>query len=967
MQRRRINIFPAFMSLILCIAAILSTAVSALASATPGFPYATYRDIPGVTQEEIEQIEQIKGMRDSLTLSSSYSTELYESENGIAAGYLAMLCEHLSQLFGIPFSPNILPAMADAENTETDFTYSHSSSEMFSLNMAAENSAYPIYTFRLEHSTSIEIISRERLPRYGFVVDSGIFDVISPVASIPFEPVFAASYVDLIAMLRRGEVDAFLADKTSDILFDKSFDLISAPFLPLVYRPMFLSTDSRDFNAFLTVLQKYIHNGGDTVLSAIYASGQDAYNRYKFFSQLTSDEIEYIEQHLQAGRAIQFSASFDNYPLCFYNPEDRNYQGVAIDVLSEISKLTGLDFHVQNELGTPWIDLMHDLEDGKVSFTSELLYSETRVGRFVWADEPYAFDNYALISTVRSDEVDINRIEEYRVGLISGTAYGEAFLRWFPNHGDVVYYTSYDAAFSSLESGDVDFVMGTKNLLLNISNFLERVGFKANYIFDYVSQSTFGFHKSELTLRSIMSKAQNLVALDDISTRWTLKTYDYRYKMSEARLPFIIGAASLAVLVIVLLVILFLRNRSSKIKLERTVELRTAELVQQTKAAEIASGAKSAFLARMSHELRTPLNAIIGMSTVAQQHSAPDSKAFSSMNEVISASVHLLSILNDILDMSKVESGILELVAEPFSPNTLLREVSGIIAINCNEKCILFTENSADLPDLHAIGDPSRIKQVLLNLLSNAVKFTNLHGEIRLNVRAKCTDDAVQLSFRVTDNGIGITPEQQKNLFPAFEQADSTIAARFGGLGLGLSISQWLVMQMGGTISVQSVVGYGSTFSFDITLPLAPPPLELVGDQEPEHDGMPDFTGRRLLIVEDVEINRLILVELLSETGIEISEAEDGLEAVAKFKTSPVHHFDLIFMDIQMPNMNGYDASREIRAQNRADASSVPIIALTANAYREDIDNALAAGMNEHLAKPVNIDEILRVMRERLL
>jgi CheY-like chemotaxis protein len=320
----------------------------------------------------------------------------------------------------------------------------------------------------------------------------------------------------------------------------------------------------------------------------------------------------------------------------------------------------------------------------------------------------------------------------------------------------------------------------------------------------------------------------------------------------------------------------------------------------------------------------------------------------------------LLGILNDVLDMSKIESGKFVLAYEAFALRAAMKEVAHIIAQRCAEKQIEFVTNFADVPDYSVIGDKLRLKQVLINLLGNAVKFTPDGGSIHFLIHIhEDHEKRLRTGFRVTDNGIGMSREQMKNLFTPFEQADSSIAPRFGGTGLGLAISQNLVKQMGGEITVESVINEGSVFEFVLDMKKAAPAQD---EQIAADSGTADFSGRRILLVEDIHINRVILMELLADTRLEADEAEDGLQAVNRFSLSENGYYDLIFMDVQMPNMDGYEATRQIRALPRDDAKTVPIIAMTANAYREDIDRALDAGMNGHLAKPIDIGEVIQAL-----
>jgi CheY-like chemotaxis protein len=363
----------------------------------------------------------------------------------------------------------------------------------------------------------------------------------------------------------------------------------------------------------------------------------------------------------------------------------------------------------------------------------------------------------------------------------------------------------------------------------------------------------------------------------------------------------------------------------------------------------------------MSHEIRTPLNAIIGMTEIAKRAGTLEKKD-SSLAEIDAASNHLLGILNDVLDMSKIESGKFTIAHEAFDIKTAMEEVSHIIIQRCAEQKLVFETDFSGLGDHSVLGDKLRLKQILINLLGNSVKFTGEGGIIRFLVEKTDGEDSIAVHFLVSDTGIGMTPEQCDRLFTAFEQADNSISVRFGGTGLGLAISQNLVKMMGGLITVESEPGKGSVFSFTLEMETV---AAAVKEKETELLSL-DFTGKRILLAEDIEINRIILTELLSDTHIEIDEAADGALALAAFSEKPEGYYDLIFMDIQMPNMDGYETALHIRALNREDAKTIPIIAMTANAYREDVEHALKSGMNSHLAKPIEIEEVLKTLNQWL-
>jgi signal transduction histidine kinase/ActR/RegA family two-component response regulator len=388
------------------------------------------------------------------------------------------------------------------------------------------------------------------------------------------------------------------------------------------------------------------------------------------------------------------------------------------------------------------------------------------------------------------------------------------------------------------------------------------------------------------------------------------------------------------------------------------------ELKQSRQAAEAAAQARANFLANMSHEIRTPLNGVLGIA--AQLSKTPlDERQQKWLQLVQESGRHLLGILNDVLDLAKITSGKLELSPEPFNLCDSMFNAALPLALQAQEKGIVVdgTRLRDSCPHPHVIGDAHRLNQILLNLLSNAVKFTPAGGRITVGgYQMAETENSLTVEFRVRDTGVGIAAEKLAHIFDDFTQAYADTSRHFGGTGLGLSISRALVEQMGGTLTVESEVGQGSTFAFRLTLPRdTRPALSAPEVAAPSYHAL---SGQRVLLVEDNEINRLVARLLLEEWGMHIEEAEDGPSGVA---LATVQDFDIILMDIQMPGMSGLTATAAIRGLADPRRAGVPIVALTANAFAADAQQYLAGGMNACVAKPFEEDTLYSTLTELLL
>ena len=382
-------------------------------------------------------------------------------------------------------------------------------------------------------------------------------------------------------------------------------------------------------------------------------------------------------------------------------------------------------------------------------------------------------------------------------------------------------------------------------------------------------------------------------------------------------------------------------------------------LMNAAEEADAANKAKSAFLLSMSHDIRTPMNAIIGFTNIAL-HQNTVSDIHDSLEKVQKSSNHLLSLLNDVLDFSRIESGKVTISPEPVDINQLTDNVQAIMNGLLYNRDLQFEVHREGLKNPYVLADVVRIREVLANLLGNAVKFTKDGGEITLDISSYPGADEKHIITRyvVRDNGIGMSEEFQKKLFDPFSQEDDANArTQYKGTGLGMAITKKYVDMMGGSIAVESKKGVGSTFTVEIPLELTE---QVIPSEQKQHLHR-DLTGIHVLMAEDNDLNAELATIILEDAGMTVTRASDGKEVVDLFKNHPRGTYDLILMDIMMPNMDGHQAAKAIRALGieRSDAVTIPIIALSANAFIDDIQESLDSGMNDHISKPINIEELI--------
>ena len=408
----------------------------------------------------------------------------------------------------------------------------------------------------------------------------------------------------------------------------------------------------------------------------------------------------------------------------------------------------------------------------------------------------------------------------------------------------------------------------------------------------------------------------------------------------------------------------FMQQEHSEQEYRKSLEQKNVALQLAVQRETKANLAKREFLFNMSHDIRTPMNAIIGFTALAQTHIDDRGQVEDYLKKISVSSQHLLSLINDVLDMSRIESGKVTLEAKPVHLPELVHELRDIVQAVVSEKDLSLTLDTVGVENEDVIADPLRLEQILINVLANAVKFTPDGGQISLWIVQKDTAPAgyADFEFHIKDNGIGMSEEFQKHIFEQFARERTSTVSKIQGTGLGMAITKSLVDMMGGRITVKSEQGKGSEFTISLRFPIG----EAKTEQTPPAAKASASAGKKLLGVEDNELNLEIASTLLKEAGFAVDTAENGKIAVEKVEAASADRYDLILMDIQMPEMDGYEATRRIRALPDTKKAALPIVAMTANAFEDDRKNALRAGMNGHIAKPLDIQKLFQVLSELL-
>lgn len=660
---------------------------------------------------------------------------------------------------------------------------------------------------------------------------------------------------------------------------------------------------------------------------------------------LTEEERRYIRE----SGSVKVAVIPSSHPFFCVDDEDA-HDGIIPSILHEVEQSTGLSFTYV--YADTYYEMLKLVREGKADFA----------GCF-YGTEASALDQGLALTVPYStftNNIVRNKFVSYPAeGLTAVVLKGESLPDSLTAQ-EVIYCDTPDEGIRMVGKREADYMYG-------LSTYLERAIQRQH--FADISVLTLNGMSSRVAfalprpvspeLLSVLNKAiggmsseqleeivnQNLVFVANSEVTFESLLYSK---------PEQVVAVLTAVLVLTSLFIIFIAR----------YKIKNAAMAGELQKAEAANEAKSIFLSKMSHEIRTPMNAIVGLSELAAGHEDTPPKIKEYLAKIQASSVYMLSLVNDILDMSRIENGKLVLTAEKFRMSAILEEIRSMMLAQAEVKNITFSLDSQVTHD-SLIADSIRLKQVLVNLAGNAVKFTPAGGRIELTVRELSSDEtSARFLFRVKDNGVGIAPKAQKRIFHAFEQAGTSLS-QSAGTGLGLPISRNIVELMGGTIRLNSMPGAGAEFSFELSLKMYAesgqlPPV--AGNDEEDYR----FDGIRVLLAEDNLLNAEIATELLKAQGAVVETAENGQEAIDRFNESRTGHYQLILMDIQMPVKNGLEAAMEIRAGVHPDAKKIPIVAMTANSFKEDKEAAVRAGMNGFVPKPVDVRYLYRVMHQIL-
>lgn len=765
-----------------------------------------------------------------------------------------------------------------------------------------------------------------------------------------YQPVIYKSIKDVGIALQKGEVDAIVKSSFRRGIHEKQVELFAEnPYYIIVKKG-----NTRLLSEINYALDQLNHVEGDWKAQL--------YRRYygskaSSLLQFSDEEKMLLQSYVANGVFLQVLCDPARYPYSYV--ENGEMKGIVPDYFRRVAASIGLPYQfVICRSREEWLayrnrgdcdiilDGRLDAENvlEKKDWVSTTPYMTLRVAQVFRQD----FDgNIQTVATV--DQGVSDPIEDYysqnirkvsyptREGALQAVADGKA---------DAAYVFYYMAQ---------EYVNRDQSGLLSYT-LMEEPSFPCRMI---VTQHANHALAGILT-KAIYDMPANL--LEQIASKYTSYKMENMSFLMMARLH-----PTIAILLVLLMLLLIALLAMAVIRLRRmkqAEEERAEEMASLAEQAKAASQAKSVFLSSMSHDIRTPMNAIIGFTKIALEKN-PDPSVRKDLEKIEISSHYLLTLMNDVLDISRIESGKVKFQPKPVDLSAIHRGILEITRGLIANRHLTLCESASLFPDTYVMADEVRLREVLVNLISNAIKYTKDGGKISFMCDMKELDEThVEVTYEISDTGIGMSEDFVQHIFEEFTQEDAGAArTEYKGTGLGMAITKNYVELMGGTIAVRSQKGVGSTFTVTLPMEIADAPL-LRADKESSR--LVDLKGVHVLLAEDNDLNAEIATVQLESLGVDVVRAVNGREALQLFETHPKGSFDLILMDIMMPEMDGYEATRAIRALAREDAGTIPILAMTANAFDEDVEKSKAAGMNGHLSKPIAIDTMKVMIAKNL-
>lgn len=770
-----------------------------------------------------------------------------------------------------------------------------------------------------------------------------------------YQTTFYDTSTELYAAFLRGEVEAIIANSFRKPENEHTLDMFYTNNIYGIVR----KDDTQLLNEFNYAINQMNASEGDWVHMLLYKYVTDTNTVKISFSQR---EQELIHQYQSGEKKLVVGVWTDRAPLSYV--ENGKLKGILPELFDKIMQKAGIPYTIKLPKDKAdyekmcldgSVDVIMDWRHDNIPLAEERDYAlskkylDTRIvllKRNTLKEQPHIF---AVENTTRLSNVEDKLVDDANVFLtnnvdesVRAVAYGKA---------DATYLYYYMALYY-LNQGSY------KNLVYEI---LDNPGPDVHIAF------TTGVNHE---LSGIISKCISQISNEErtqIINKYTTfqpQNMDFvTYIAYNPQMTLLFFVFILAISIGFLLMYMRLHEKKRLLAQEQAYAVKQEQLAE---AAQAANKSKTSFLFNMSHDIRTPMNAIIGFANLAQNAKCSTEQMHSYLSKILVASQHLLSLINDILEMSRIESGKITLEPAPTSWNEMLQELQTIMQEQIESKKQSFTISIAPLTHDYVMIDKLRMEQVLVNLVSNASKYTPENGSISVKLVQYPTDKPNHAIYKISviDNGMGMSEDFVKKIFSPFERANSTTVSKIQGTGLGMSITKSIIDLANGTIDVKSKLGEGTEIIVAVTLCLCTDAEIATLNAKQLDNPQAQAEGKRLLVVEDNKLNREITVTILEQTGIITEQAEDGSVAVKMVQEAAPGYYDLILMDIQMPIMDGYEATKQIRALPDKRLAQLPIIAVSANAFEEDKKASLAAGMDGHIAKPINMPDLFALMQK---